>query len=120
MASAEPEPEDDLGGAAPVQSEEMAAAVKDGNAEAVAAMLGAGQSTEARSKVGETSLHQAARAGISVVVQALVEAGADVDCGDKAGKTPLMIVRPPTPPRPTPSPHHTPSCPLLSRPESGV
>jgi ankyrin repeat protein len=111
MASAEPEPEDDLGGAAPVQSEEMAAAVKDGNAEAVAAMLGAGQSTEARSKVGETSLHQAARAGISVVVQALVEAGADVDCGDKAGTTP---------PRPTPSPHHTPSCPLLSRPESGV
>lgn len=41
-------------------------------------------------QVGCTPLHRAASTGNSEVCEFLIEEGAEVDCVDKAGQTPLM------------------------------
>jgi ankyrin repeat protein len=80
----------------PVAAEEGGAIPRDEERrtlEAVTAVLALGGDPRAGNPGGTTPLHAAAALGLTPVVQALADAGADVHARDKRGQTPLDLAR---------------------------
>eukprot|EP01051_Picozoa_sp_SAG22_P013459 SAG22_NODE_1509_length_4263_cov_194.143612_4_plen_287_part_00 len=74
-----------------IMSAKLHAAVNNG--ESVAELLDTEDGDlDLRTKFGEGALHRAVRSGTVSVVNELLEAGADIECRDEQGKTPLMTV----------------------------
>ena len=69
----------------------LAAAVRDGNATAVRALLTKGADPNAAAPDGTTALHWAARLDLPVLADLLLEAGADVTAANVFGVTPLAL-----------------------------
>ena len=69
---------------------EMLDAAKEGNIEAVEALLEKKVPIESRNRFGNTALIYAVRGGHGVLVKNLVDAGASVNKSNLSGKTPLM------------------------------
>lgn len=70
--------------------DDLFAAAKRGDAEAVRAALAAGQAVDARDANGRTPLMYAVSAGSVAAVTALIAAGAQLDAQSEAGWSPLM------------------------------
>ena len=66
-------------------------AVKAGDRQAVAALLGSGQSANAREPDGTTALHWAVRADSFDIAQILLKAGARAGAANRYGVTPLAL-----------------------------
>jgi len=71
-------------------NEEMIAAAKKGDAEAVKSLIAKGANVNARTNYGATALHFAADRGHLEVIKLLVEAGADVNAKDDFYKMPPL------------------------------
>ncbi|MBH9576847.1 ankyrin repeat domain-containing protein [Inhella proteolytica] len=67
----------------------LLAAVKVGDFEAAQAAIAGGASKDAATPFGFTALHIAATAGHLPIVRLLVDNGADIDCRDSHGLSPL-------------------------------
>lgn len=70
--------------------DDLLAAAKRGDAEAVRAALAAGQGPDERDASGKTPLMYAVSAGSAAAVSALIAAGAELDAQSEAGWSPLM------------------------------
>ncbi|HEY3431333.1 MAG TPA: MobF family relaxase [Rhodocyclaceae bacterium] len=68
-------------------------AVRDGNAEAVKALLECGASCDPRNAMGITPLHDAAKAGNRDIAELLLAAGADPLAVARNGDTPFLLAR---------------------------
>lgn len=66
-------------------------AITGGHAEAVRALLGAGENVNARDRHGQTALMVAAHRGDRAVVEVLIAAGAELDVVAKHNLTALMV-----------------------------
>ena len=77
---------------APEAGDDLHAAIKAGDADAVAALIGGSADVEARDKYENTPLMLASNNGFPAIVTALIAAGADVNATDAKGKTALLAV----------------------------
>lgn len=68
-------------------------AVRDGNAEAVKALLECGANSDPRNAMGITPLHDAAKAGNRDIAELLLTAGADPLAVARNGDTPFLLAR---------------------------
>lgn len=66
-------------------------AAKDGDAQAVSAIVASGQAVDQRLDIGRTALMVAARYGQVGVMEVLLQAGADINAKDNNGSTALIL-----------------------------
>jgi Ankyrin repeats (3 copies) len=81
-----------IGALAQSANDDLIAAAKKGDIEAVKSLIAKGANVNARTNYGATALHFAADRGHLEVIKALVEAGADVNARDDFYKMPPMAL----------------------------